>query len=77
MQFDLLLNPGRFAWAINCWVEEDTVRIGALYLEPDVPTPNIRLQSGGDIFEAILPEELLRQENAQRAWNITLPLTNE
>ena len=77
MQFDLLLNPGRFAWAINCWVEEGTIRIGALYLEPDVPTPNIRLQSGGDIFEAILPDELLRQENAQRAWNITLPLTNE
>ena len=73
MQFDVLLNPGRFAWAINANVGENSVRIGALYLEPNVPSPNIRLESGGDIFNVVLPEEYLRQPHALRAWNVELP----
>lgn len=73
MQYDLLLNPGRFAWAVNCSVGEDSVRIGALYLEPNVPDPNIRLTDGSDIFDVVLPDEYLRQPSAQRAWNVELP----
>ena len=74
MQFDLLLNPGRFAWAVNCTVDEDSVRIGALYLEPNVPDQFIRLESGSDIFDVVLPEEYVRQDQSLRAWNVELPL---
>lgn len=76
MQFDLMLNPGRFAWAVNVMVEEEegTVRIGALYLEPNVPDPNIRLTHGSDIFDVVLPEEFVRRGENLRAWNVELPL---
>ena len=77
MQFDVLLNPGRFAWAVNAKVGENSVRIGALYLEPNVPTPNIRLESGSDIFDVVLPEEYLRQPDALRAWNVELPFQQD
>ena len=73
MQFDLMLNPGRFAWAVNVNVEDDSVRIGALYLEPNVPDSNIRLESGNEAVDVVLPEEFLRQGKAQRAWNVELP----
>ena len=74
MHFDLLLNPIRLVWAVNCQVEEDSIRIGALYLEPQIPDQIIRLSSGSDIFDIVLPEELLRSEQSFRAWNIELPL---
>ena len=73
MQYDLLLNPGRFCWAVNCVVEEGSVRIGALYLEPNVPDPNIRLTDGSDIFDVVLPEEYVRQPVSMRAWSVELP----
>ena len=74
MQYDLLLNPGRFAWAVNCSVGEGSVHIGALYLEPNVPTEIIRLESGNEFIDVVLPEEFLRARTAQRAWNLSLPL---
>lgn len=74
MQYDLLLNPGRFVWAVNARVEEDSVRIGALYLEPNVPDPNIRLTHNDEHFDVELPEEYLGRSYAQRAWNVDLPL---
>lgn len=74
MQYDLLLNPGRFCWAVNCVVEESSVRIGALYLEPNVPDPNIRLTDGSDIFDVVLPEEYVRQSVSMRAWGVELPI---
>ena len=77
MQFDLMLNPGRFAWAVNVSVEDDSVRIGALYLEPNVPDSNIRLESGNDVCDVVLPDEYLRQPNALRAWNVDLPLISQ
>ena len=76
MQYDLMLNPGRFAWAVNVTVEEGTLRIGALYLEPNVPDPNIRLESGDDVFDVLIPEEYLRRNSAQRAWNVQLPIAD-
>ena len=56
-------------------MEEDSVRIGALYLEPNVPDQFIRLESGSDIFDVVLPSEFLHREEALRAWNVELPLT--
>lgn len=53
-------------------VEDDSVRIGALYLEPNVPDSNIRLESGNNVVDVVLPEEFLRQGKAQRAWNVQL-----
>ena len=74
MQYDLLLNPGRFAWAVNCRADEDSVRIGALYLEPHVPSQLIRLESGSDVFDVVLPAEFLKRSEPLRAWNCVLPL---
>ena len=72
--YDLLRNPVNFCWAVNCLVEEDSVRIGALYLEPNVPDQFIRLESGSDIFDVVLPAEFLKRSEPLRAWNCVLPL---
>jgi len=70
---DLLKNPINLAYAVNCQVEDDTLRCGAFYLEPMIPTPNIRLQSKEMTIEVVLPEELLNRIDSYRAWNIELP----
>jgi len=72
--YDLLRNPINSCWAVNCLVEEDTVRIGAFYLEPQIPTPNIRLTDGSDKIDVLIPEEFLRQSESLRAWNVELPI---
>ena len=75
--YDLLRNPINSMWAINCFIEEDTVRIGALFLEPNCPTPNIRLTHDDESIMVTLPEEYLRRTEALRAWNVELPFVNE
>ena len=75
---DLLLNPARFAWAVNCEIlegeEQDSLRIGALFLEPSIPTPIIRFTHNEQHLDVELPGQYLRVSYAQRAWNITLPI---
>ena len=75
--YDLLRNPINSCWAVNCLVEEDTVRIGAFYLEPQIPSPNIRLESGSDKIDVLIPEEYLRRSESLRAWNVELPIQHE
>lgn len=72
--YDLLRNPVNMCWAVNCLVEEDTVTIGALFLEPQVPGSIIRLQSGSDKIDVLIPEEYLRRSESLRAWNVELPI---
>lgn len=75
--YDLLRNPINSCWAVNCLVEEDTVHIGAFYLEPNIPTPNIRLTHNKEHITVQLPDEYLRQGQSLRAWNIELPRIQE
>ena len=75
--YDLLRNPINSCWAVNCFVEEDTVRIGAFFLEPNCPTPNIRLTHDDETITVTLPEEYLRRHESLRAWNIELPVLKE
>ena len=75
-QYDLLSNPINTCWAINCVVGEDSVRIGAFYLEPNIPTPNIRLTHNDEHITVALPEEYLKRREALRAWNIELPFAS-
>ena len=75
--FDLLRNPINSCWAVNCLVEESTVRIGAFFMEPNIPTPSIRLTHNDEHVTVTIPEEFLRRSSALRAWNIELPIVNE
>ena len=75
--YDLLRNPINLMWAVNCTMTQDSVRIGALYIEPDIPEENIRLESGSDKIDVVIPEEFLRQSTALRAWNVELPIKHE
>jgi len=74
--YDLLKNPINLVWAVNCVVEEDSLRVGALYLEPNIPTPIIRLSYQTDHIEVVLPDEYLRSSDSMRAWNVELPIHN-
>ena len=73
--YDLLRNPVNFAWAVNCYVEEDSVRIGALYLEPQIPTDIIRLAHNGQHVDVLIPDEYLNKVESMRAWNVDLPIS--
>ena len=75
--YDLLRSANNTCWAINCQVEEDSVRIGAIYLEPQIPSPNIRLESGSDKIDVLIPEEYLGRSESLRAWNVELPAPHE
>tara|TARA_B100000497_G_C7482262_1_gene295955 strand:+ start:37 stop:261 length:225 start_codon:yes stop_codon:yes gene_type:complete len=70
----LLLNPGRFAWAVNSIREDDELRIGGLYLEPNIPDPNLRFTHSDGFIDVELPEEFVGQQEALRAWNISLKI---
>lgn len=72
--YDLLRNPVNFCWAVNCLVEEDSVRIGALYLEPNIPDTNIRLTHMDQSVDVVIPDEYVRRSDSLRAWNIELPI---
>ena len=71
-----MTSPINCAWAVNVAVEEGTLRIGALYVEPNIPTSIIRLESKGDIFDVVLPDELVQRDIPFRAWNVQLPLND-
>lgn len=73
-QIDLLRNPINLVYAVNCQIEDTTLRCGALFLEPMIPTSNIRLQSEETQIEIELPEELLNRQESTRAWNIELDI---
>lgn len=72
--YDLLRNPVNFAWAVNCSVEEDSVHIGALYLEPQIPDPNIRLAYNDRYIDVTIPDEYVNKTESLRAWNVELPI---
>ena len=74
MHYDLLTNPINCGWAINCEVTPEDVTIGGFYLEPDMPGTELPLESGSVKLTLLLPEELVRQPEPFRAWNIKLPI---
>ncbi len=77
MHCDLLTNPINCGWAVNCEVEADQVTIGGFYLERDMPGRELPMQSGSVKVTLLLPEELIKQPEPFRAWNITLPVKEE
>lgn len=77
MQYDLLQDPFKTVYAINCRVEGTTLHCGALYLEPLIPHQDIRLAYGDASLQVGLPAELLNQPTPQKAWQVSLLLHNE
>lgn len=77
MNHDLLIDPINTVFAVNCRVEGDTLHCGALYLEPLVQSHHIRLirsPDSGAMLTIELPEELIQQPDAYRAWQVALPI---
>ncbi len=72
---DLLIDRFATIFAVNCEFDEEdeTLTIGALYLEPEQQYSNIRITDRDVNIEIELPKELLEVQAAQKAWNIQLP----
>lgn len=71
---DILTNPFNTIFAVNCIKKEETLYCGALYLEARQRHEVIRLADKTATIDVRLPTELLDQPQAQRAWDVELPL---
>jgi hypothetical protein len=60
-QHDLLVNPFKTIFAVNCRVEGTTLHCGALYVDPRNPFHIIRLADNSATLDVSLPEELIDQ----------------
>lgn len=61
--------------AIDCTFDRDTVKVGAIYLEPETPCDKIRLSNGTHSFWIHLPEDLLHNPEPCCAWNLRFDIT--
>jgi len=77
MQHDLLANPIGLAYAVNCELNEESIRIGALFIEANISDSTMRLTHEDVTVDVELPKELLNSPAPLRAWDIELPLTHE
>ena len=77
VEHELLVDPFRSVYAVNCRVEGSTLYCGALYVEPQHPFRLIRLAYGDASIEVELPAELINQSVPSRAWQVALPLRDE
>lgn len=73
---DLLVNPFRSIYAIDCEIEDGVLTCGALYLEANQQHEIIRLADNAATLDVRLPPELLGQPDAQRAWDVELPIVS-
>jgi len=72
MHHELLVDAANSIFAVNCEVQGTTLHCGALYIDPLMPFQSIRLADSSASIEIELPEELLNQPSAIRAWEIPL-----
>ena len=72
---DCLVDRFATIFAVNCDFdeEEQTLTVGALFLEPGLSFSNIRISDRTANIEIELPPDLLNVPTAQKAWNIQLP----
>lgn len=73
-QHDLLIDPFRTVYAVNCKVEGTTLHCGALYVEPQNPFQLIRLADNAAKIDVSLPDELLNQPTPTTGWAVQLPI---
>lgn len=73
-QHDLLVDPFKTIFAINCRVEDATLHCGALYVDPGNPFRVIRLADSSATLDVCLPEDLVDQPTAVTGWAIQLPI---
>jgi hypothetical protein len=77
MAHDLLTDAINTVFAINCSVEGSTLHCGALYLEPLVQSHRIRLAYEGATVKVEIPPELVNQPTPFKAWDVSLPISDE
>jgi hypothetical protein len=71
---ELLIDPFKTIYAVNCKVEGTTLHCGAIYVEPRNPFQVIRLSDNSASLDLTLPEELIDQPTLRKGWDITLPI---
>jgi hypothetical protein len=76
-EVDLLLDPVCIVFAVNCEIFNDTIKIGAIYLEPQCTEAQVHLSGGGATVVVDLPPEWLNRPNALVAWSVELPHHHE
>lgn len=76
-EHELLIDPFRSVYAVNCRVDGAFLQCGALYVEPQNPFKRIRLAYGDASIDVELPPELTNQPLPYKAWQVALPICNE
>lgn len=75
-EHDLLIDPFKTIYAVNCRVEGATLHCGALLVEPQNPFKIIRLADTSATLDVTLPDELVDQPTLRKGWDVTLPILN-
>lgn len=75
MTHDLLVDPFRAIFAINCKINGPTLHCGAIYVDPRNPFSIIRLSDSTANIDVSLPDELVNQPVPKTGWNVELPIT--
>lgn len=74
---ELLVNPARTVYAVNCHLKGDVLTCGALYVEAGQPHRVIRLADNTAKLDVRIPDDLLDGPTAQRGWNVELQVTEQ
>lgn len=74
MSHDLLVDPAKTVYAVNCTPVDGYLHCGALHAEPGNPFALVRLAHNAAIFDVELPPELIGSRQAISLWNVSLPL---
>ena len=72
--YDLLLDPINTIFAVNCQLMPQSLRVGAIYIEPLLTSTVVTLSDGDVTITVDLPPELLNQMRPKFAWQTELHL---
>lgn len=73
-EHELLIDPFRTVYAVDCRVEGATLHCGALYVEPQNPFQDIRLSDNRASVDVRLPQDLVDQPTLRKGWDVSLPI---
>jgi len=76
-EVDLLLNPICTIFAVNCEILPESVKVGAIYIEPFTVEQAVHLSGEDANVEVDLPPQWLNRQNALIAWSVELPYHHE
>lgn len=77
MYVDLLTDEENDVFAVDCVLTGSYLRVGALFVGPNLTTTAIRFLHNGEVFVVEFPESQLNQPDAAKAWDVDLPVLTD